>query len=118
MHIDVGGEGAHEAAINLNLATDGGLGPIPRLVLGMAQAMPMATRSIDLTTVENIPVHHAGIIEEVARTIRTSGEVRLVNPADFPQAMQAHEALAKMLGGTVDSVVTADGCRHTSIVLP
>ena len=57
--LDIGGEGRHPGAINLNRVRHKTLGPerghpIPQLVVGRADAIPLADHSIDRVIIERI----------------------------------------------------------------
>ncbi len=59
--LDIGGEGRHKAAINLNRNRRKTLGagrgePIPQLVVGRADAIPLADKSVDYIIVERTPL--------------------------------------------------------------
>jgi hypothetical protein len=111
----VGGEGKYEGAVNLNPARTGDLGPIPSLVRGQGEHLPFRRRSADLVTAENVPIHRQNMVEEIAGAVRQGGSVRLVNPADFLPAVEAHQRMIGLLGGSVSQFMDAEGSLHTDI---
>jgi hypothetical protein len=115
IHLDIGGEGRYPAAINLNPAREGADGPVPRLVVGVGQQAPIRSRSIDLVTAENIPIHGRGVLDEIARVIRARGAVELVNPDDYEPIRRAHLNCISMLNGRARQYRDANGWLHTRI---
>lgn len=120
IHIDIGGEGRHRGAINVNpnwvTSTTGAPGrPIPNLVVARGEALPFASGVADLVTVENAPIR-PGMIDEIARVLGPGGEVRLLHPADYAISSGAHDAVAGALGLTTrTSAVQAGGTLATVI---
>jgi len=79
--LDIGGEGRHAGAWNLNPSPHKTLGPergapIPRLILGRADAIPLPAASVDRIIVERTPLT-AAALREVSRVIRPGGTVVL-----------------------------------------
>jgi SAM-dependent methyltransferase len=79
--LDIGGEGRHHMAWNLNPRPHKTLGPqrgrpIPRLILGRAEAIPLPDASVDHIYLERAPLTRAGLCE-IARVIRPGGRVVL-----------------------------------------
>jgi RHS repeat-associated protein len=108
VHIDIGGEGAHVEAINLNPSTvtsTQGANLIPRRVPGVGERLPFSSRTADVITLEGAPLR-PGAAEEIGRVIRPGGEVTLVNPSDYAAA--AHQRVADVLRGSVTRTVTND----------
>jgi len=115
--IDVGGEGAHRGAINLNpnltTSTTGAPGrPIPNLVLGVGERLPFASHSADTLIVESAPVR-AGSAQELARVIRPGGTIRLVHPSDYARA--AHQSVIDAVVGTV--MQSTEGGMTTTVIV-
>lgn len=109
LHLDIGGEGRHAGAINVNPArvtsTTGGPGrPVPNLVLGRGEALPIASGVADVVTVEHAPLR-PGAADEIARVLKPGGIVRLLHPADY--AGVAHDAVAGALGLELAARTTA-----------
>ncbi len=79
--LDVGGEGRHEQAWNLNpsrvktVGADRGA-PIPRLILGRAEAIPLPADSVDLVIVERTPLR-VRALREIQRIISPGGNIVL-----------------------------------------
>lgn len=81
--LDIGGEGRRAAAINLNRSRHKTLGPnrgtvIPRLIVGRADAIPLADRSVARVVVERTPLSPAALAE-IARVILPGGVVLLAH---------------------------------------
>ncbi len=81
LKLDIGGEGKHQDAWNLNpnpLKTLGpGRGePIPRHIVGRADAIPFADHCADCIIMERVPLRRAALVE-IARVITPHGEVLL-----------------------------------------
>ena len=117
--IDVGGEGKHPGAINLNpgrlTSTTGEPGrPIPRLVQGVGERMPLATGSADRVLVESAPLRD-GAAAELARVIKPGGTIRLAHPADY--ARKSHGAVIRAVGGRARQR-TVGGMTVTIITAP
>ena len=83
--LDVGGEGRHQMAWNLNPSpvktkgVDRGR-PIPRLILGRAEAIPLPDKSVDRLIVERTPLRRRAL-EEIGRVIMPRGCVILRHAA-------------------------------------
>lgn len=121
IHIDVGGEGRHRRAVNLNprreTTTSGVPGrPIPRLVQGLGEQMPFRSQTADVLTVENTPLR-PGAAAELGRVIRSGGIIVLKHPADY--AERAHRQVIEIVrgrytrrrfrGATVTRIATSRG---------
>jgi hypothetical protein len=103
VHLDVGGEGRHHYAINVNpgnlTSTTGVPGrPIPRLVNGHVEKIPFASGTADGLLVESAPLR-PGAAAEIARVLKPGASVRLVHPVDYGRTHHA-------------SVITALGGKH------
>lgn len=123
VHVDVGGEGAYRGAINVNPGTtttttgEPGL-QIPNRVAGTAQEIPLPSRSADLVTVENAPIHGSAPAE-LARIVRPGGTVRLTHPLSY--AEKHHGRVRELVGGkAVVRVSEANGVEMmtTEIQVP
>lgn len=105
IHLDIGGEGRYPGAVNVNpmgrTSTTGVPGrPIPNLVVGRGEALPIADHVADLVTVESAPIR-PGAADEIARVLRPGGVVRLLQPAGY--AAQTHGIVAAALGAELVS---------------
>lgn len=114
--IDIGGEGRHPAAINVNpgftTTTTGRAGrPIPNLVQGVGEKLPFPARAADTIIVENAPLRPE-TIAELARVIKPGGAVRLVHPSEY--AAKVHQAAVRAIGERVHQR-TADGVTTTVV---
>jgi hypothetical protein len=91
--LDIGGEGRHPGAWNLNPRTAatvaGAAGrPIPRLICGRGEAIPLADRSVDVLIVERAPIRPS-VLREIARVAKPSAIAILrhaVGPLGDPHA--------------------------------
>lgn len=98
IHLDIGGEGRHAGAINVNpqgLTTTTGVPgrPIPDLVVARGEALPFASGVADMVTVENAPIRDA-TLDEIARVLKPGGTVRLLHPTDYAIGQGVHDAVA------------------------
>ena len=115
--VDIGGEGRHPSAINLNinvLQTINEPTPTPNVILGSAFSLPFDDQSIDHLVVESAPFNP----EEIARVLRPAGTVRVFHPAEMEQR---HARLAEAVGGQVSTRRTKFGdidMLETTIVAP
>jgi len=80
--------------------------------------MPFRFECADLVSVENVPIHWVGMVEESVPIVKSGGKVRLVNPNDFQPATAAHLALVHVLGGSSRQTIDAAGLLHTEIEVP
>jgi ubiquinone/menaquinone biosynthesis C-methylase UbiE len=99
--IDVGGEGRHPRAWNLNQRRERSgisraVGPIPRLILARAEAMPLAAASVDLAIVERTPLQRA-TLRELDRVVKPAGLI-LLRHAITPGGDPHRVALAHFAG--------------------
>ncbi len=113
VHLDIGGEGRHPGAINVNpnttTSTTGTAGrPIPNLVQATGERLPFGNQVADIITIENTPISQA-TASQVARVIKPGGEIRLVGPADYAQV--AHQRVIQALppGATVTQTTVGTG---------
>jgi ubiquinone/menaquinone biosynthesis C-methylase UbiE len=98
--LDIGGEGRRAAAINLNRSRYKTLGPkrgelIPRLIVGRADAIPLADDSVARVVVERTPLNPAALAE-IARVVSPGGVIVLAHvPLDHgDRHARAIDALA------------------------
>lgn len=99
--LDIGGEGRHQAAWNLNPRPFKTLGPqrgqpIPRLILGRAEKVPLPDRKIDMVIVERTPLSRRAI-EEIKRIARPGALVLLRHARAFGR--DPHLLAKEMLSG-------------------
>jgi hypothetical protein len=92
--LDIGGEGRHADAWNLNPSRVRTMGKhrgssIPRLILGRADGIPFADRSVEKIIVERTPLRGAALAE-MARVIVPHGTIILrhaITPCGNPHAL-------------------------------
>jgi hypothetical protein len=122
--IDIGGEGRHAGALNVNpskvTSTTGAAGrPIPNHVPFDGKRLPFADQSVDVIHLENAPIRPE-TIAEIKRVLRLGGDVRLVGPEDVSAAL--HQQIAEAIGGKMfqTRLPTNHGVPslHTNIILP
>ena len=99
--LDIGGEGRHHGAWNLNprrLKTKGvGRGtPIPRLILGRAEAIPLPGESVDRVIVERTPLRRKSL-QEIRRVITATGTIILRHTV--PPHIDPHRLAIQVLSG-------------------
>jgi hypothetical protein len=92
--LDIGGEGRHVGAWNLNPRTRRTLGaqsgePIPRLIVGRGESIPLADRSVDVLIVERTPLARATLLEmlRVAKPSATAILCHAVGPLGDPHRL-------------------------------
>ena len=92
--LDVGGEGRNTAAWNLNPSRVRTFGPqrgqpIPRLIQGRGEAIPLADGSVDLLIVERTPLRPATLAEilRVSRSTATIVLRHVVTPGGDPHRL-------------------------------
>ena len=101
LFLDIGGEGRHSDAVNVNPRRYKTLGPgrgepIPRLIVARADAIPLASGSVARIVVERTPLTRAALAE-IARVIAPRGTIVLRH---VPLERGDRHALArKLLGG-------------------
>ncbi|MEM9656858.1 MAG: hypothetical protein AAF961_00720, partial [Planctomycetota bacterium] len=79
--LDIGGEGRHEEAWNLNPRALRTIGPrrgepIARRIAGRAGAIPLADESVDRIVMERTPLTRAALVE-MARVAKAQGTITL-----------------------------------------
>lgn len=112
--LDIGGEGRHQAAWNLNPSpvktkgADRGR-PIPRLILGRAELIPLPDKSVDRLIVERTPLRRRAL-EEIRRVITPTGLVILRHAV--PPDIDPHRLAIQVLAGRAQQrMVQIDGQR-------
>ncbi len=120
--LDIGGEGRHPLAWNLNKRVARSFGPargepIPRLICGRGDAIPLGDDSVDQIIVERTPLR-AAALREILRVAKPAATVTLrhaVTPAGDP-----HRLALRLLPGTVqrrNMHIGANLLRETVIAL-
>lgn len=103
--LDVGGEGRHAGAWNLNpsplktIGSDRGA-PIPRLLVARADAIPLADNSVERVIVERTPLL-APALREIARIVAADGEIILRHAV--PPGVDPHAVARRLLPGVARS---------------
>ncbi len=101
--LDIGGEGRHLSAWNINPSRTVTLGPnrgrtIPRLIRARADALPFPADTVRQVIVERTPLTRAAV-REIARVIRPDGRV-ILRHVPLPHG-DRHQAAVGILGGLV-----------------
>jgi SAM-dependent methyltransferase len=118
IHLDIGGEGRHVGALNVNPLSTTSTGPerlpIPNLVHARGEQLPFASGIADLVTVENTPIR-PGMLDEIQRVLRPGGELRLLHPVEYALGSGVHDAVAATLdlGAAVRTTSILDGSALT-----
>jgi ubiquinone/menaquinone biosynthesis C-methylase UbiE len=109
--LDIGGEGRNDGAWNLNPRTHKTVGsergqPIPRLIQGRGESIPLADRSVDVVIVERTPLRPT-TLAEIRRIAKPAAQVILRHA----QAHQRdpHVLAVQALPGTVRQGMTVIG---------
>ena len=109
--LDIGGEGRNEDAWNLNPRTRRTLGshsgqPIPRLICGRGESIPLRDNTVDVLIVERTPLLMPTLYEilRVARPAATAILRHAVTPAGSP-----HRLATQVLNGTIRQQMTTIG---------
>ena len=103
MTLDIGGEGRHADAWNLNPSRVKTIGqgrgqPIPRHIHGRGEAIPFPDRSIDCIIVERTPLRRA-VLNEIERVIAAHGVVVLRHAV--PEGLDPHAMAQTVLPGRI-----------------
>jgi hypothetical protein len=120
--LDIGGEGRHPAAWNLNPSSVRTIGPgrgqpIPRRLAGRADAIPLPDGSVDEIIVERTPLPHAALLE-IRRVLAAGGVLTLrhaVPPCIDPHA--AARSLLALEGETSQIALAGRVLQQTRFVL-
>lgn len=118
--LDIGGEGRHPEAWNLNPLAKCSLAPhrgepIVRLIQARGESIPLATRSVDLVIVERTPLRPA-TLREIRRIVKPGAFV-LLRHADLPW-LDPHRIALRMLPGAVRrSLMQIGGQRYRETVI-
>lgn len=120
--LDIGGEGRHPQAWNLNPRRRKTIGPdrgqpIPRLIIGRGDAIPLADASVDMLIAERVPLRPA-TLAEMLRVAKPSATI-ILRHAQVPHH-DPHRLAVRMLIGTVRQSTTKIGrqsVQETVIVL-
>lgn len=89
VHVDVGGEGRYEDALNINpgkyTSTTGEPGrPIPNWVYGRSDDLPLPDNSVHKLTVESAPLNDQAIME-ILRVMRPRSQIEVYHPTEYAQ---------------------------------
>jgi len=109
--LDIGGEGRHADAWNLNPSSTKTIGPqrgnpIPRHLAGRADAIPLPDASVDEIVVERTPLT-AAALREIARVIIPGGHLTLRHA--MPPGIDPHAAARTYFGdeGITEQILLA-----------
>ena len=102
--LDIGGEGLHVNAWNLNPSPTKTHGldrgaPIPRLILGRAEAIPIKNSSFDHIIVERTPLREDSL-HEIARVISHPGTI--VFRHALPPQLDPHRMAYSIIPGRIE----------------
>jgi len=104
MTLDIGGEGRYPQAWNLNPRTRKTVGPhrgepIPRLIQGRGEFIPLADRTVDVLIVERTPLLRA-TLSEVLRVASPSAQIILRHASAHRR--DPHQLAIQILRGTIE----------------
>jgi hypothetical protein len=104
MMLDIGGEGRHLEAWNLNPKIRKTLGqqrgePIPRLIQERGERIPLPNRTVDVVIVERTPLRLA-TLSEMLRVARPSARIILRHACAHRR--DPHQLAVQMLTGAVE----------------
>jgi len=123
MILDIGGEGRHPTAWNINITRWKTLGsqrggPIPRLILGRAEALPIQSRVAEMVILERTPLRQESVLE-CLRVVRHGG-ILVLRHVPLPDSDR--HAVAKQLipGNWSERQYRIGGCliQETRFVCP
>ena len=111
--LDIGGEGRHARAWNLNPRTLKSLGPecgapIPRLICGRGERVPLPAGSVDVVIIERTPLRVETLNE--IRRIAKPGATVVLRHAPLPWC-DPHRLATQMLPGRVARSLTRIGSQ-------
>jgi hypothetical protein len=111
--LDIGGEGRHPEAWNLNPRTRKTVGPhrgepIPRLIQGRGEFIPLSDRMVDVLIVERTPLRLA-TLSEVLRVASLSAQIILRHAN--AHLRDPHHLAVRILGGTVEQRMAMIGMQ-------
>ena len=114
MILDIGGEGRHPEAWNLNPRSRRTLGQqrgelIPRLILGRGDCIPLADRTVDILIVERTPLREA-TLTEILRVARPSA--RIVLRHANAHRRDPHRLAVQVLKGAVEQRTAMIARQH------
>ena len=118
--LDIGGEGRHPEAWNLNPLAKRSLAPhrgqpIARLIQARGENIPLATHSVDLVIVERTPLRPA-TLREIRRIVKPGAFV-LLRHADLPWLDPHRLALRMLLGAVHRSLMQIGVQRYRQTVI-
>lgn len=101
--LDIGGEGRHPGALNLNRSRYKTLGaergsPIPNVIVARADRIPLADGSVQHVIVERTPLSRTALAE-IARVVAPGGTIELAH-VPLPGEDRHAQALAILPGRT------------------
>lgn len=118
--LDIGGEGRHPTAWNLNPRTAKTLGPcrgeaIPNLIRGRGESIPLHDRCVDIVIVERTPLR-AATLTEICRIAKPGSTIILRHA--IPPWCDPHRLALRMVTGNVERGIVQIGkqtLRETTI---
>ena len=118
--LDIGGEGRHPGAWNLNPRTHRTIGagsgrPIPRLIRGRGESIPLPDHSVDVLIVERTPLRSA-TLREMLRVVKPSATA-ILRHAITPVGDPHQRALQVFKGTARQRVITIGRLRVRETVI-
>lgn len=112
--LDIGGEGRHTDAWNINRCTTQTLGPnagrpIPRLIVARADALPFPDKCVRSLIVERTPLTRAAA-RELSRVVQSDGQI-VLRHVPFADRDRHEPALAILGGNAQQRTTTISGQR-------
>ena len=109
--LDIGGEGRHPKAWNLNRSRVKTFGcergqPIPRLIQARGDGIPLPSDSVDQVIVERTPLRPAALAE-ITRVARQSATIILRHA--ISHGLDPHRLALQVLGGDAQRRMTSIG---------